>query len=344
MRALAERQGQGLDDVRTPSKRQRKKQKPLAKLAIGGSITVMFEAFAFGHYMEFLKISKQCAKPGTTYNQITRQMIAHKGLSGILDGFLPWGALMSLLKGASFAWGHSLATNWLTYAGDTMSEQQSDILAGGIGGLFQGVIMNPALLLKTRVMTDPRFRSIAAPSAKLTTSGGTANIAPRAQPSALTQLWQTARLSSTLGFNLVKTEGGLVLMKGVHVFAFKRFCDWTTRFAFVVGLEQLQKQRMGLSSDAKLPLELRLVCGLGGGILSACATLPIDVTVARIQDAKKAGAEVRLGDIYREAMRNGGWRVATAGFVPRASHVALTTLLMKNLTNVAYDAIYKKKR
>ena len=41
---------------------------------------------------------------------------------------------------------------------DTLSHGTANILAGGIGGGFQGLVLSPTLLLKTRVMTDPIFR------------------------------------------------------------------------------------------------------------------------------------------------------------------------------------------
>jgi hypothetical protein len=39
-----------------------------------------------------------------------------------------------------------------------MSKMTAEVLAGGIGGGFQGFVLSPTLLLKTRVMTDPIFR------------------------------------------------------------------------------------------------------------------------------------------------------------------------------------------
>jgi hypothetical protein len=39
-----------------------------------------------------------------------------------------------------------------------ISSSTANILAGGIGGGFQGFVLSPTLLLKTRVMTDPVFR------------------------------------------------------------------------------------------------------------------------------------------------------------------------------------------
>lgn len=44
-----------------------------------------------GHYLEFLKISKQTSE--LSYLQLTRNMIKHKGLIGVLDGYFPWGSI-----------------------------------------------------------------------------------------------------------------------------------------------------------------------------------------------------------------------------------------------------------
>merc|ERR1711871_657068 len=82
------------------------------------------------------------------------------------------------------------------------------ILSGGLGGFIQGIALSPVLLLKTRVMTDPAFRA----------TGG---------------VLDTAIAASKVGASMIVKEGPLVLFKGMPVFAFKRFADWTTRFAFV---------------------------------------------------------------------------------------------------------------
>jgi len=79
-------------------------------------------------------------------------MIKHKGLIGVLDGYFPWGSIQCFVKGASFGFGQALGYNMLK---GKLPEFQREVASGGIGGLFQGIVMSPLLLLKTRVMTMP---------------------------------------------------------------------------------------------------------------------------------------------------------------------------------------------
>jgi hypothetical protein len=58
------------------------------KFAIGGGATLILELCG-GHYLEMIKIRKQTAHQ-FSYAQLTKQMTAHKGIAGLLDGFVPW--------------------------------------------------------------------------------------------------------------------------------------------------------------------------------------------------------------------------------------------------------------
>ena len=138
---------------------------------------------------------------------IIRRMTANKGLAGCLDGFFPWGAMQATVKGGVFSWGQA-ASRRMLHGNAYLNDQATMVLSGGCGGFVQGVFMSPMLLLKTRVITHPQFRS----------SGG---------------VLETTIASSKLGAQIVRTEGAGVLMKGMGVFSAKRFADWTTRFLFV---------------------------------------------------------------------------------------------------------------
>ena len=169
-----------------PTKSNAKKsENPLAKLVISGGVTIFFEACAGGHYLEMVKILKQTT--GAPYGDLTRRMMANKGILGLLDGFMPWGALQACVKGSSFGFGQALALGVLERVQHVvpMSDSWRMVLSGGVGGFTQGIIMSPMLLLKTRVMTDPRFR----------TTGG---------------FWSTSLHSLRLGRELVQTEGGFI--------------------------------------------------------------------------------------------------------------------------------------
>lgn len=192
-------------------------ESPLAKFLISGGVTITFEALCGGHYLEMVKILKQTSND--PYITITKRMIAHKGIVGILDGFVPWGAMQALVKGSSFGWGQAAGFKLLERLDAPLNKWQRTIISGGMGGFVQGIVMSPMLLLKTRVMTDPRFR----------TSGG---------------FFATALHSLTLGAELIRKEGAFSLCKGMGVFSFKRFLDWTTRYAFVVLVNQLLKQKL----------------------------------------------------------------------------------------------------
>jgi hypothetical protein len=128
---------------------------------------------------------------------------ANKGIAGTLDGFFPWGFAQSLAKGAVFSWGQAACAKSL-HDNASLDKQTKTVLSGGFGGLVQGVVMSPLLLLKTRVMTDPVFR----------TSGG---------------VLATAIASAQVGGRIIANEGPAALFKGVSVFSFKRAADWSTR-------------------------------------------------------------------------------------------------------------------
>merc|ERR1712087_874464 len=200
---------------------------------------------------------------------------------------------------------------------NVFNQWQNEILSGGGGGIVQGIAMSPTLLLKTRVMTDARFRS----------SGG---------------FLSTSYHSLKLGRELIATEGGLrSLTKGMGVFSFKRFCDWTTRYAFCVMVEEIYKNQKHIES--KLSTGEQMGCSLVGGTLSALATVPIDVCVATIQQSDKKGEKVSVVEIYKRELKEKGVRgmvrLSTRGLVPRVAHVAMTVMIMKTVSSKIYDAI-----
>jgi Mitochondrial carrier protein len=120
---------------------------------------LVFEAL-IGHVLEFLKIvlqtSSQSDSDETTYWRAIQDITAAKGVAGLWDGFVPWGLIQSLSKGAVFGLAHAWSLSLLL----PLAKDRKVIpmalaltLAGGIGGGFQGYVLSPTLLLKTRVMT-----------------------------------------------------------------------------------------------------------------------------------------------------------------------------------------------
>eukprot|EP01029_Cantina_marsupialis_P004409 TRINITY_DN1442_c1_g1_i1.p1 TRINITY_DN1442_c1_g1~~TRINITY_DN1442_c1_g1_i1.p1 ORF type:complete len:319 (+),score=92.04 TRINITY_DN1442_c1_g1_i1:56-958(+) len=247
-------------------------ESPIAKFAISGLVSWSFEFLLAGHFVEFLKVEKQAT--GLSYKQITRNITQHKGFVGIFDGFFPWGSIYSVMKGCMFGWGQAVGRNFFD---GKVSDSTANVLSGGVGGFVQGITLSPTLLLKTRVMTDPRFR----------VSGGTL---------------QTTIASCKIGTEICRTEGAATLMKGSMVFATKRLSDWTTRFLFV---ELIQNQLKTMINDRPLNQFEKCSAAFAGGAVSAFVTLPIDVLVATFQKASKAGVKMQVTDIWKEQLRKG---------------------------------------
>lgn len=228
--------------------------------------------------------------------------------------------IQALFKGSVFGIAHHAAKGYLlALANDGLLPRQLALtMAGGIGGGFQGYVLSPTLLLKTRVMTDPVFRE---------------------QMSML----RTTALSLKIGFDVITQEGLLALMKGSNIFALKRVFDWATRFYFsdVAGKVLLSFS----SSDVLTPGE-KITADLIGGFFSTVSTLPLDVMVAKTQDAKKAGVKTSALQMFKDELKEGGWKGLKAsylqGFEARLLHVCFTTVAMKTGTGMMYDLLYNK--
>jgi hypothetical protein len=289
----------------------------LKRLFVSAFVTLIFEA-CMGHILEFLKILKQTSTTKVSYAQVIQDITAEKGIGGLWDGFVPWGVVQAIFKGAVFGLAHTSATRVLVPLADEgrLPLALALTLAGGIGGGFQGYVLSPTLLLKTRVMTNPVFRE-------------------------RMSLWKTTLLSARIGMDVVRTEGVLALMKGANIFATKRVFDWATRFFFADGIESiLTKWKGGLS----LTLAEKSMASLMGGVLSTCCTLPLDVLVAKTQDAKKAGVQVSALVLFRDELREKGWSGLSdaylQGFEARLLHVCLTVVVIKTWAPVVYTALF----
>lgn len=72
----------------------------------------------------------------------------------MLDGYFPWGSIQCFAKGATLGFGQALGRKHLQ---GKVKDSTAEVLSGGIGGAFQGLVMSPILLLKTRVITGALF-------------------------------------------------------------------------------------------------------------------------------------------------------------------------------------------
>lgn len=120
-------------------------------------VTWVFEGCC-GHQLEFIKIVRQTTRK--PYPDIVRSIVQEKGIVGLWDGFVPWGTVQALAKGAVFGFANAFIRQALRPAVDAgfVSTSASDTLAGAGAGGVQGFVLSPTLLLKTRVMTDDVFR------------------------------------------------------------------------------------------------------------------------------------------------------------------------------------------
>jgi hypothetical protein len=88
------------------------------------------------------------------------------------------------------------------------------------------------------------------------------------------------------------------------------------------------------------------ISSLLGGVASTFTTLPLDVLVAKTQDAKKAGVKVSALKMFKDELDEvglGGLRDAyLRGIEARLLHVCLTTVVMKTGAPIVYDLIFGK--
>jgi hypothetical protein len=152
-------------------------------------------------------------------------------------------------------------------------------------------------------------------------------------------VWQTTKASTQVGMNVVRNEGVSALMKGSIMFSGKRVADWSTRYMFAEGIEHEMLSRR--APGAKLSNTEKATASFLGGALSTLATIPMDVLVAQIQQASKAGQKVSAMEAFRTSMKEGGvmgvLAFSTRGLVARVAHVSLTTVLMKTGSTYVYS-------
>lgn len=83
-----------------------------------------------------------------------------------------------------------------------------------------------------------------------------------------------------------------------------------------------------------------------GGVASTVVTLPLDVLVAKTQDAKKAGVKVSAVKLFLDDLNEKGLKgvkdAYMQGFEARLLHVCLTTVVLKTGAPIVYDLLFPK--
>ncbi len=293
------------------------------RLVAAAAVTVLYEG-VIGHIFEFLKIGMQTAPVGTTYMSIMKRITDEKGIAGAWDGFVPWGVIQAIFKGGVFGLALSMAKTYLGPLADKgiLPENIVATLCGGIAGGVQGFVLSPLLLLKTRVMTNPVFRE---------------NMT----------LLRTTFLSLTIGLEVVRNEGILALMKGSDIFAVKRVFDWSTRYYFAEIFKSMML-KYGAGVNGVLSPGEKITASLLAGTASTFMTLPLDVIVAKSQDAKKAGVKVSAWETFIQDYNEGGWKglydANMMGFEVRLVHVCCTTIVMQFGSPLMFEILFNKKK
>ena len=152
---------------------------------------------------------------------------------------------------------------------------------------------------------------------------------------------RTTILSFTIGYDVVKREGIGALMKGSNVFATKRVFDWASRYFFADTFEDIFAKLLHNNILSDLSVTEKSAASLLGGVFSTIVTLPLDVLVAKTQDAKKAGIKVSPIKLFLDELHEKGWvgirNAYMRGFEARLLHVCLTTVGTYIITNIFPD-------
>ena len=103
----------------------------------------------------------------------------------------------------------------------------------------------------------------------------------------------------------------------------------------------------GFGLDGNLSPKEKILASLLGGTASTIVTLPLDVIVAKSQDAKKAGVKVLAWETFTKDFKEGGWKglydANMMGFGARLAHVCFTTIAMKTGSSIMYDFLFGEK-
>lgn len=109
------------------------------------------EQIFFGSFLDMLKIEKQ-RNINNSYPKIGQTFFQQKGVRALTLGFWPWGLIMYSGRGICFGFANGLSNSHLSQEKYSyLTENKRKIMAGFMGGAFEGAMTSPIVMMRTRV-------------------------------------------------------------------------------------------------------------------------------------------------------------------------------------------------
>ena len=109
------------------------------------------EQIFFGSFLDMLKIEKQ-RNINNSYPKIGKTFFQKKGVRALTLGFWPWGLIMYSGRGICFGFANGLSNSHLSQEKYSyLTENKRKIMAGFMGGAFEGAMTSPIVMMRTRV-------------------------------------------------------------------------------------------------------------------------------------------------------------------------------------------------
>ena len=115
------------------------------------AVAAVSEQIFFGSFLDMLKLEKQ-RNINNSYPKIAKTFLQQGGIRGLTLGLWPWGVIMYSGRGICFGFGNGLSYDYLSRGKhDYFSETNKRIIAGCMGGAFEGALTSPIVMMRTRV-------------------------------------------------------------------------------------------------------------------------------------------------------------------------------------------------
>jgi len=275
-----------------------------------GAVMVLGEMVTGGLFLENMKMEKQ--RTSLPYPTLARQILQGSPLqvaSRFNAGFLPWGVVLGVTKGAVLLAAKRFFNKTFGEM-ESLSKDQGELLAGACAGATQGVFISPLLLARTRVNKALAAQAAMKPAEEIKFSFRVMNADIR--------------------------EKGLfrgAIMPGMGACIAKRTIDWGSRYAIILYLKKAFAPADGTPLSST---QLSLISFMGG-VISVSVTMPVDRLLPVIQGATSEGES--LVKTMRARMAAEGITTWFRGWFVRALHTGYHTFWVVSLGSFASSAI-----